>query len=75
VFKFADDTKLLRQVRDIADTVGMQEDLDRLVECSDKWQMQFNVSKCKVMHMGKKNPRHTYYMSSNGLRSVEMEKD
>ena len=75
MFKFADDTKLLRQVRDIADTVGMQEDLDRLVECSDKWQMQFNVSKCKVMHMGKKNPRHTYYMSSNGLRSVEMEKD
>jgi len=37
--------------------------------------MQFNVSKCKVMHVGKKNPRHPYYMSSNGLKSVEVEKD
>jgi len=37
--------------------------------------MQFNVSKCKVMHVGKKNPRHSYYMSSNGLKSVEVEKD
>jgi len=75
VFKFADDTKLFRQVSDMVDTVGMQEDLDRLVEWADKWQMQFNVSKCKVMHVGKKNPRHSYYVSSNGLKSVEVEKD
>jgi len=53
----------------------MQEDLDRLVKSADKWQMQFNVNKCKVMHVEKNNPRRTYYMSSNGLRSVEMEKD
>jgi len=44
VFKFADDTKLFRQVMDIADTVGMQEDLDRLVKWTDRWQIQFNVS-------------------------------
>jgi len=75
VFKFADDTKLFRQDCDTVDAVGMQEDLDRLVEWDDKWQMQFNVSKCKVMHVGKKNPRHPYYMSSNGLKSVEVEKD
>jgi len=31
VFKFANDTKLFRQVRDTVDTVGMQDDLDRLV--------------------------------------------
>jgi len=73
VFKFADDTKLLSQVSDKVDAVGMQEDLDRLVEWADKWQMQFNVSKCKVMHVGKKNPRHPYYMSSSGLKSVEVE--
>ena len=27
------------------------------------------------MHVGKKNPRHPYHMSSNGLKSVEVEKD
>jgi len=75
VFKYADDTKLFRQVSDTVDAVGMQEDLDRLIEWADKWQMRFDVSQCKVMHVGKKNPRHSYYMSSNGLRSVEVEKD
>ena len=68
VFKFADDTKFFRQVNDTVDALGMQEDLDRLVEWADKWQMQFNVSKCKVMHVGKKNPRHPYYMSRSGVR-------
>ena len=67
MFKFADDTKLWKCRRIW--------DLDRLVEWADNWQMQFNVSKCKVMHVGKKNPRHPYYMSSNGLKSVEVEKD
>ena len=36
VFKFADDTKLFRQISDSVDTRGMQEDLDRLVEWVDK---------------------------------------
>jgi len=45
------------------ETVGMQEYLDSLDEWAHKWQLQFNVSKCKVMHVGKKNPRHPYYMS------------
>jgi len=30
------------------------------VEWADKWQMQFDVIKCKVMHVGKKNPRFLY---------------
>jgi len=36
VFKFADDTKLFRLVKDTVDKTGMQEDLDRLVEWADK---------------------------------------
>ena len=47
VLKFADDTKIFRQVRDVQDSISMQADLDQLVEWADKWQMQFNVSKCK----------------------------
>ena len=42
----------------------MQEDLDRLVEWADKWQMEFNVSKCKVMHVT--NPRQSYCMGNIG---------
>ena len=29
----------------------MQEDLHRLVEWADKWQMQFNVSKLSLIHI------------------------
>ena len=61
MLKFADDTKIFRQVRDVQDNISMQADFDQLVEWADKWQMQFNVSKCKVMHVGQKNPRSLYY--------------
>jgi len=30
--------------------------------------MQFNVSNCKVMHVGQKDPRFSYSMRNNGLR-------
>ena len=73
VLKFADDTKIFRQVRDVQDSISMQADLDQLVEWADKWQMQFNVSKCKVMHVGQKNPSSLYTMRNNGLQIVEVE--
>jgi len=53
----------------------MQEDLDRLVEWADKWQMEFNVSKCMVMHVGKRNPMQSYCMDNIGLKPVEVEND
>jgi len=30
----------------------LQADLDKLVLWAQKWQMEFNVDKCKVMHVG-----------------------
>ena len=45
------------------------------MEWADKWQMQFNVSKCKVMHVCQKNPGFLYNMGSNGLQRVDVEKD
>ena len=34
----------------------LQQDLLKLVDWTERWRMQFNVSKCKVMHMGRQNP-------------------
>jgi len=53
----------------------MQDDLDRLMEWADKWQMKFNVSKCKVMHVGLTNPRFLYTMRGKRLQIVEVEKN
>jgi len=30
----------------------LQADLDKLVLWAKRWQMEFNVDKCKVMHVG-----------------------
>ena len=73
--KFADDTKLAKIIKDIADALEMQENLDRLCRWADKWKMAFNASKCKVIHYGKKNIRFQYKLNGNVIESVCEEKD
>ena len=44
--KFADDTKVFRKVKNYGDKRHLQNDLDKLVKWSEKWQMLFNFGKC-----------------------------
>jgi ribonuclease P/MRP protein subunit RPP40 len=37
--------------------------------------MSFNVKKCVVMHLGKKNPRKPYYMNGEQLLTTKPERD
>ena len=37
--------------------------------------MKFNILKCKIMHVGRNNPRYEYYMEGVRLTVVEEEKD
>ena len=53
----------------------LQVDLDKLVLWAQKWQMVFNVDKCKVMHVGNWEDRRTYYMEERELSVVSCEKD
>ena len=55
ILKFADDTKIYGGVDSWEDRNRLQRDLERLVEWADRWQMSFNVEKCKVMHLGGHN--------------------
>ena len=77
VYIFADDTKLFAKVPDNA-TV-LQQDLDNLQKWSDKWQLRFNASKCKVMHVGKQTEISNYSMTANNktltLETTQTEKD
>ena len=72
---FADDTKLFHCINSQEDRVRLQDDLNRLVEWSRKWQMSFNASKCKVLHIGPSNPGYEYNMSSTALEPTTDEKD
>jgi len=50
--------------------VSLQEDLDKLWTWCNKWQMSFNVEKCKVMHFGKGNKLQEYYLNNKPLAKV-----
>jgi len=75
ILKFADDTKMFARINNTQDAVKMQNDLDRIVQWSHEWQMLFNVLKCKIMHIGKKNSCHSYQMNGATLESVSEERD
>ena len=53
---FVDDSLLFRKVQRNSDCQELQEDLDRLQEWEQKWQMSFNADKCEVLRIT--NKRH-----------------
>ena len=73
--KFADDTKGLQEISSPEDREKLQNTLDSLGKWAEDWGMQFNVAKCKIMHVGRNNPGYDYYMSGTKLNTVEEEKD
>jgi len=62
VLMFADDTKLYGIVNDVLHGKRLQQDLEIIVEWAVKWQMTFNVEKCKVVHYGKDKIGFKYSM-------------
>jgi hypothetical protein len=73
--KFADDTKLGKRVTSVHDRDELQRALDALCAWAEEWGMKFNIAKCKVMHVGKNNPRYQYMMQGETLSTTEEEKD
>ena len=51
VLIFGNDTKVFRKVNTDGDKQHVQNDPDRIVKWSEKWQM-FNFGKCKWLHTG-----------------------
>ena len=74
VLKFADDTKLFRKVNTDGDKQHLQNDLDRLVKWSEKWQMLFNFGKCKCLHTGHGNLNVNYKMGDTVLGTTVKER-
>jgi hypothetical protein len=73
--KFADDTKCGQVIMSPGDIAILQKCLDDLVDWADKWGMSFNLTKCKVMHVGRTNPMAVYTMSGHTMDSIDFERD
>ena len=81
---FADDSKIFTRIvseknkgkqNSINGNEILQKDLDTIKEWAERWKMEFNVDKCKIMHLGRTNPKNSYNMGVNNLTETTEEKD
>ena len=74
---FADDAKLMKEIKTWEDCADLQKDLDKIYEWSLLWKMEFNTKKCHVLEVGKskKRPTWTYELGKETITKSKEEKD
>ena len=76
---FADDTKAYKNIKSEKDVNQLQKAINEMFEWTEKWLLRFNKDKCKILHLGTKNPKNDYFIGSEGqqipLEKTELEKD
>ena len=75
VSKFADDTKLGRKINSVTDAVSLQMALQSLDQWCKDWGMQLHPDKCLIIHFGKTNPEHDYYIGQTKIAKAEGARD
>jgi len=76
VSKFADDTNLCGAVNMLEGRDAVQRDLEKVLhKVREASLMKFNKAKCKVLHMGRGNPKHKYRLGGEWIESSPEEKD
>ncbi|XP_047127614.1 uncharacterized protein LOC124808516 [Hydra vulgaris] len=61
-------------INNVSNSSTLQEDLNKLLDWSNKWSIKFNREKCKTMHIGNLNPQFSYKLGDHILQK-EVERD
>ncbi len=57
ISKFADDTKIGNSIITDHDRMILQEDLRKISEWSQRWEMHFDVNKCQILQVDTRNKK------------------
>ena len=68
-YLFADNTKLTKIIRTIADCLVLQAALCSAASWSALWQLTLNIIKSIVHHLGRSNPKYNYHLFGLNLES------
>jgi len=74
VLLFTDDTKIYSSLRHENSISSLRDDKDTCIEWAEVWHLPFNISKCKLLHIGQINPRYCYKMNGVDIIKVNEEK-
>jgi hypothetical protein len=79
-YMYANDMKIYNRVKNNYDKQLLQNDINMVVDWTDAWLLRLNISKCKVLTVGKNDYlSHQYNVTVNGnvstLDSISQEKD
>ena len=76
---FADDTKAYSRIENQQDQTNLQQTIDLMHDWTVKWQLHFNETKCKVLHLGHNNQKLSYFIGKGNnrikLEETTLEKD
>ncbi len=75
ISKSLDDTNIENSIVDDRDRLNLQEDLRKISQWSEKWEIPFNVNKCHILHVDTRNQKFDYEMNGVKLDSVQCVKD
>ena len=76
IYLFADDTKIFNTTSNKDNSIVLQDDLNKLLEWSNKWLLRFHPEKCTVLDIGIHDRDHyDYYMGDVNLKHNTSEKD